>query len=234
MDHVPNQSPILLYPTSNAFISEDIGENAHTIQYSDNIIIHRSLVHELTNTHADMEHIHVVLTNTEDPSVRVYGTIGWPHYNDPETVYLPTWIMDKLGLNYPYLDQPQPQISLSVYEYPIPRATHIICKTIYSDKSIENLRNCIEESLHGFHIIEEKTLLYTNEGDFISIEKTEPSNIVRLGGEVSIDIQNPDSTETQSYTQDTQHNEETVDPPIAKTSEQRREEVRNSWLKRFK
>lgn len=276
------QSLPLLHALSNVYMSENVGENSQTAEFSDNIIIHRKLLHKITNNR-QQETIHVVLQNTESPSCRVYGTIGWPHYDDPGTIYLPTWMVEKLGVNTPYAENSEPLITLEVYNHPIPVATHIVFKSIYSEKQIDALRNCLEESLHGFHILEEKTLFHTNEGDYVSIEKTEPGTIVRLGGEVSIEIQNEactdETTSTGELRKTRQHDDEihtgsigntgdsrlclsgeedrvrcfcgmgssgcsshnsvhqnTIreDGTCDKTPEQRREEVRNSWLNKFK
>lgn len=208
---------------------------------SDTIHIHRLLYEDLAG---DREGAYIpVRIRNSIINNEIVVCLGGPHFEERNVIHAPEWILNTMG----YTTDSPCMIDIEPYDEPIPNATIIHLKPL--DESIfhdGDIRICLEHALDGFSVLQQGItfMAQPNSGShsrgeiYVYVEKTEPSGVVRLGGEVAVEFVN--DTQNYSHVPDnhTEYPQIVVDPPLvpsiqSSTPDERREQVRQSWIKRF-
>ena len=205
-------------------------------ELSDEIIIPSYQLHKMIKQYNDNDILYVTMTNTENNESYLV-TIGSPHTYDKNTIFAPQWILDIIGCD---------TVKIKKANIDIPVATKIIIKPL--DPIVFQLDTlaCFEKAFMNLHSIREGITLPINLPElgytiFAYIEKVEPAGISRIvEGEVIVEFINEFSNELSNELSNEPANEvvnevanEVVNEPIEMTSEERRKQVRESWMKRY-
>lgn len=174
--------------------------------------------------------------------------VGSPHFQKREHIYVPQWLMENLGIDS------EQDIHLELISDDISNASKIYLKPLDNAIYHTDIRECFERGLDMFHVIESGTMLTVEVESlggykvYAYVDKVEPEILGRLGGEVEVEFLEPDGGVPEFA------RPPTPIPPITDVSEEVlipahdnsiveqvqpdynkiREEVRTSWLKKFK
>uniref|UniRef100_A0A6C0APY3 Ubiquitin fusion degradation protein n=1 Tax=viral metagenome TaxID=1070528 RepID=A0A6C0APY3_9ZZZZ len=217
-------------------------------EHSDEILVPRSVLQRWMEHYPPGCPLLATLTNPETEQVQTV-CIGShnPDTND-RTVYAPLWIMDQISTT---IDDP---VSLQpLFEQPL-AATKLVLKPLDKLAYDTDFRSVMEEYLDMFHVLQTGTTLTVPVKDLggyeisVYVETTEPDLVVRLGGEVEVEIVPlvPDKQDNQEEQEDqilTNSDEpvpnevivpvETPKKPESEAPISHKERMRLAWLKRF-
>lgn len=214
-----------------------IGEDVSTLDMiGDEIRVHRLVLEDwirrgdFSESGAMLVRIHVC-----GSEINRICCIGAPHREDREHVYIPPWIMENLGLDI------DGHITIEPFVEDIPIATMIYLKPMDNAIYHTDIRECFERALDSFHVLEVGTMLSVcidSLGGYpvqAYVDRLEPAAIVRLGGEVGVEFIEPDGGIPEFVPRDIPP-VEPVEPVASEPVNYKKiqEEVRASWLKRFK
>lgn len=185
-----------------------------------------------------------MLLAIESSGIKRICSIGSPHSNDKDHIYIPKWILENLGLDALEFEN---FVSVQPFLENIPSATKIVIKPLDNAIYHTDIRECFEVALQTFHVLSEGTLLKVcipSLGDYevsAYVDSVEPGPVVRLGGEVHVDFLEPEHGIPEFVPASVNVPDEVVASTTASTSESiveedpkvRQEAIRNSWLKKF-
>jgi hypothetical protein len=210
-------------------------------QYSDEIHLHRTVFEEIVRSELfDNSQSMIVSVESNETNISRICSLGAPHQNSTEQVYVPAWILENLGFDQGSFEN---TVTLRPFLDNLPNATKIYIKPLDTAIYHTDIRECFEEALQTFHVLQEGTLLKTQVsalGNYevsAYVDRLEPASIVRLGGEVHVEFLEPELGIPEFIKEETDIKEEIV--PITNTTETTvdsstiRDTVRSSWLKRF-
>lgn len=158
---------------------------------SDTVIIHESLWHKWLPLYPVGTPMLVDIRNDANGIERVV-CLGEPHTEDTATVFAPTWVVDNLGCD---LDTP---VIIEPHLEPVPAATLLVLRPMDTAIYHNDIRELFERSLDTFRVLQQGAMLtvHVDElGDYpvsAYVERTEPAELVRLGGEVRVEFLEPE------------------------------------------
>ena len=206
------------------------------VELSDQIIVPLSLFHRLIGEFEDESVLYVNLIHTEY-NLHHLVTITAAHDDNTHTIYVPDWILDLLGRS----EDPLYRIEKAdVSELPV--ATNLIIKPLDPSAFDVDLTTCVEQAFMNLHSIQQNVTVPIQIMDqtvYLYIEQVEPAPLSRIAhGEVTVEFINMFEDEFKEEDVDEFKEAETEAEAEAEvvdelTPEARRQQVRDSWLKRF-
>jgi len=209
------------------------------VELSDQIIVPLSLFHRLMREFEDESVLYVNLIHTEY-NLQQLVTINAAHDDNADTIYVPDWILDLLGRS----EQPIFQIEKAeVSELPV--ATTLMIKPLDPSAFDVDLTTYVEQAFMNLHSIQQNITIPIQIMDrtvYLYIEQVEPAPLSRIvHGEVVVEFINmfeDEFKEEEDRVEDMieEFKEDTVEDEVEVeelTPEARRQQVRDSWLKRF-
>ena len=209
------------------------------VELSDQIIVPLSLFHRLMREFEDESVLYVNLIHTEY-NLQQLVTINAAHNDNADTIYVPDWILDLLGRS----EQPIFQIEKAeVSELPV--ATTLMIKPLDPSAFDVDLTTYVEQAFMNLHSIQQNITIPIQIMDrtvYLYIEQVEPAPLSRIvHGEVVVEFINmfeDEFKEEEDRVEDMieEFKEDTVEDEVEVeelTPEARRQQVRDSWLKRF-
>ena len=158
-------------------------EHAAVIESSDEIAIPKWLFESWLDLFPPSTPM-LVTIKTVDTGIERYVCVNGAGPDD--AVYCPNWILENLGLH----GDDEEYITLVPYTGEIEAATKI-CIRLLGDAGDQDVRAAVEEYLDRFHVLEPATMMTVPVGHMdihMYIERTEPTPLVRLGGEVVVEF----------------------------------------------
>jgi hypothetical protein len=225
------------------FLPDDL--NKHELN-GDEIRVHRFVLEGWLQREGVAEDKPLLVHLTNTLGITRICCVGGPHFQDRNKVYIPHWIMEQIGI------EQDSQIHIEPLVEDIPYATMIYLKPMDTAIYHTDIRECFEKALDMFHVIETGTMLSVeieSLGGYkveAYVDKLEPGFVGRLGGEVGVEFLEPEGGVPEFTRQSTPPppviNEPVLTPVNENTATENtvvdyvkiREEVRASWLKKFK
>ena len=223
------------------------------VELSDQIIVPLSLFHRLIREFEDETVLYVNLIHTEY-NLQHLVTITAAHDDNTHTIYVPDWILDLLGRS----EDPLYRIEKAdVSELPV--ATNLIIKPLDPSAFDVDLTTCVEQAFMNLHSIQQNITIPIQIMDhtvYLYIEQVEPAPLSRIShGEVTVEFINmfedefkeagdevDEVDEVDEFKEEVEEAEEAEEVEAEAeveadadelTPEARRQQVRDSWLKRF-
>ena len=207
------------------------------VELSDQIIVPLSLFHRLIREFEDESVLYVNLIHTEY-NLRHLVTINTAHDDNTDTIYVPDWILDLLGRS----EDPLYQIEKAdVSELPV--ATNLIIKPLDPSAFDIDLTTCVEQAFMNLHSIQQNITIPIQIMDqtvYLYIEQVEPAPLSRIAhGEVTVEFINMFEDEFKEAGDEVDEVDEFKEVEVEAeaeaelTPEARRQQARDSWLKRF-
>jgi len=220
------------------------------VELSDQIIVPLSLFHRLIREFENESVLYVNLIHTEY-NLHHLVTITAAHDDNAHTIYVPDWILDLLGRS----EQPIFQIEKAdVLDLPV--ATNLIIKPLDPSVFDIDLTTYVEQAFMNLHSIQQNITIPIQIMDhtvYLYIEQVEPAPLSRIvQGEVTVEFINMFEDEFKEVENEVdEFNEVENEVEVFKeaeveeeveaeveveeelTPEVRRQQVRDSWLKRF-
>jgi hypothetical protein len=212
------------------------------VELSDQIIVPLSLFHRLIREFEDESVLYVNLIHTEY-NLHHLVTITAAHDDNAHTIYVPDWILDLLGRS----EQPIFQIEKAdVSELPV--ATNLIIKPLDPSAFDIDLTTCVEQAFMNLHSIQQNITIPIQIMDqtvYLYIEQVEPAPLSRIvHGEVTVEFINMFEDEFKEAGDEVDEVDKVdevdevdefkeAEAEAELTPEVRRQQVRDSWLKRF-
>jgi len=212
------------------------------VELSDQIIIPLSLFNRLIREFEDESVLYVNLIHTEY-NLRHLVTITAAHDDNEHTIYVPDWILDLLGRS----EDPLYQIEKAdVSELPV--ATNLTIKPLDPSAFDVDLTTYVEQAFMNLHSIQQNITIPIQIMDntvYLYIEQVEPAPLSRIvHGEVTVEFINmfeADENQVEEIDEFKEEEVEEVENEVENkveeveelTPEVRRQQVRDSWLKRF-
>ena len=208
------------------------------VELSDQIIVPLSLFHRLIGEFEDESVLYVNLIHTEY-NLRHLVTINTAHDDNTHTIYVPDWILDLLGRS----EDPLYQIEKAdVSDLPV--ATNLIIKPLDPSAFDVDLTTYVEQAFMNLHSIQQNITIPIQIMDqtvYLYIEQVEPAPLSRIvQGEVVVEFINMFEDEfkevedmIEEFKEDEVAEAEAVAVEEELTPEVRRQQVRDSWVKRF-
>ena len=217
------------------------------VELSDQIIVPLSLFHRLIREFEDETVLYVNLIHSEY-NLHHLVTITAAHDDNAHTIYVPDWILDLLGRS----EDPLYRIEKAdVSELPV--ATNLIIKPLDPSAFDIDLTTCVEQAFMNLHSIQQNITIPIQIMDhtvYLYIEQVEPAPLSRIShGEVSVEFINMFEDEFKEAGDEVDEVDEVDEFKEAEaeveaeaeadadadelTPEARRQQVRDSWLKRF-
>jgi len=162
------------------------------IEAGDEIIIPEPMMNQWMDLFVPGTPMLARLTNLENDMSRVV-CIGSSDKSDK--IYVPTWIMQHLGYTFESVEEQL--VYISPFTEEIPAATTISLRPMDNAIYHSDLVGAIEKYLDRFHVMEAGTTIcipLEELGGFeicTVVESVEPYGIVRLGGEVHLEMLEP-------------------------------------------
>jgi hypothetical protein len=227
-------------------------------ELSDEIILPSYHLNKLMEHFEDNEMLLVDITN-RDKELSYMVAISTPHHEDKNTIYVPQWILDMIA--YEDASDAVCTIRKAVTD-DIPVATKIAIRPLDPIAFDTDILSCFEKTLMNLHSIKEGIIIPVQLPElgimiYAQIEKVEPSPISRIiNGEVDVEFINEftfnvpvdamappqPANEVVENTEmcwgsepiEASNTNKVVEPLAHQPSaEERRQQVRDSWLKRF-
>jgi hypothetical protein len=224
-------------------------------ELSDEIILPSHYLNQLINEFDDNDMLLVDIKNC-DKDLSYLVAISTPHQDDKNTIFVPQWILDLIA----YEDNYKDIVKISKANVKdIPIATKITIRPLDPIAFDTDILSCFEKAFMNLHSIKEGIIIPVLLSDFgvtifAQIDKVEPAPISRIVNcEVNVEFIN-DFTDNispkyeESDKSSSQITEDTgiywgIEPVETKkinysslpelSAEERRQQVRDSWLKRF-
>jgi len=218
-----------------------------TIEAGDEIVIPESMMHKWMDLFPSGTSMLAKLTHMETDTSRVV-CIG--SSDKADYVYAPNWILQHLGYSSDGLEQ---LVYISPYTEEIPAAISISLRPMDTAIYHTDLLEVIQSYLDRFHVMEAGTTICLPLDELggyeicTIIEQVEPPGIVRLGGEVHLEMLPPSGGIPEHEEVMTENIVETpsveipviTEPPInsaaavAVTTEDHRTKMQEAWARRF-
>ena len=167
----------------------------HT-EHSDEIIIPQQLLQKWLEHYPPNMPLLATITNLEQDIVRtVCIGSGFPSNGTERCVFVPSWILDHLGIQDP---ESRTLVSVAPVLTEIPKATKIVVKPLDNAGYHTDLRAAFEAYLDMFHVLQTGTTLSVPLEELggyevlAFVESIEPAATSRLGGEVILEFLEPD------------------------------------------
>ena len=205
------------------------------VELSDQIIVPLSLFHRLIGEFENESVLYVNLIHTEY-NLQHLVTITAAHDDNAHTIYVPDWILDLLGRS----EQPLFQIEKAdVLDLPV--ATNLTIKPLDPSAFDVDLTTYVEQAFMNLHSIQQNITIPIQIMDqtvYLYIEQVEPAPLSRIvQGEVTVAFINIFEDEVENAVNEVENAENAVENAVNAveelTPEARRQQVRDSWLKRF-
>jgi hypothetical protein len=206
------------------------------VELSDQIIVPLSLFHRLIREFEDETVLYVNLIHTEY-NLQHLVTITAAHDDNTHTIYVPDWILDLLGRS----EDPLYRIEKAdVSDLPV--ATNLIIKPLDPSAFAVDLTTCVEQAFMNLHSIQQNITIPIQIMDqtvYLYIEQVEPAPLSRIAqGEVTVEFINMFEDEFKEADGEVDEVDEFKESEVEAeadelTPEARRQQVRDSWLKRF-
>lgn len=228
-------------------------------ELSDEIVLPSYHLNKLMERFEDNEMLYLTMTNT-DTHLSCLVTIGSSHTYDKNTIFAPQWVLELIGCTG-NCDSVITISKADVSE--LPAATKIVIRPLDPIAFELDTTACFEKAFMNLHSIKEGITIPVPVPElgkeyrlFAHIEKVEPATVCRIiEGEVGVDFIN-DFKEAATPTNiepPTPHSTPLLAPMIPSesnqvinpisalsesnkpeiSSEERREQIRQSWLKRY-
>jgi hypothetical protein len=217
----------------------ELKQNAEEL--SDEIIIPAYHLNNLMGDFEDGEALYLNMINIEN-NRKTLVAIGAPHSHDKNMIFAPQWILDLIAST----GSSDPVIRLekvSVEDMPV--ATKIVIKPLDPIAFELDILNCFETALMNLHSIQEGITIPITAAElgrdyvlYAHIEKVEPAPVSRII-ECEVDVEFINEFESAQSMTATLPEPDIIPapPPVTQTpvlsEEERRRQVRESWLKRF-
>jgi hypothetical protein len=212
------------------------------VELSDQIIVPLSLFHRLIGEFEDESVLYVNLIHTEY-NLQYLVTITAAHDDNAHTIYVPDWILDLLGRS----EDPLYHIEKAdVSDLPV--ATNLMIKPLDPSAFDVDLTTYVEQAFMNLHSIQQNITIPIQIMDhtvYLYIEQVEPAPLSRIvHGEVTVEFINMFEVDENHVDDMDEFKDNTAEPaeepvealveePAELTLEARRQQVRDSWLKRF-
>lgn len=227
------------------YLAEDL--NVHELS-GDEIRVHRFVLEGWLQREGVDEGKPLLVHITSSEGNNRVCCVGAPHFQDRGQVYVPQWIMENIGLEM------GADVTLEPITEDIPYASMIYLKPMDTAIYHTDIRECFERALDMFHVIETGTML-TVEIEALGgykvqayVDKIEPGFVCRLGGEVGVEFMEPEGGVPEfvvprppTPVPPIVENETVLTPTVTEPTptstpdyNKIREEVRASWLKKYK
>jgi len=192
-------------------------------ELSDEIILPSVLFQQLIQQFDHESVLYVNLINTEN-NVHYMVTLTSSHRED--TIMVPSWILDIIGQS----DDPIYEIEKADSDLPV--AQRIVITPLDSRAFDMDLTTYFELAFMNLHSIQEQITIQMNLFDFplfAHVSKVEPAPCCRIvQGEVQVEFVNVFSNEVNEVDEIPER-----PPTPVPSSEERAQQVRDSWRKRF-
>jgi hypothetical protein len=224
----------------------NIDNSLNSFELSDEIIIPSYYLNNIMKNMRDDEMLSMNMINITN-GLSYLVAIGAPHTYDKNTIYAPQWILDLIGCTIDNSIIKLEKIDINI----IPVATKIIIKPLVPIAFQIDTIACFEKALMNIHSIKEGITIEVNSEElgsdytiFAHIEKVEPAPISRISaGEVNVEFIN-DFKSLSSINSDIMPQQEpslepnpitsaTIIEEVPISPEERRRQVRESWLGLF-
>lgn len=213
------------------------------VELSDQIIVPLSLFHRLIGEFEDESVLYVNLIHTEY-NLQYLVTITAAHDDNAHTIYVPDWILDLLGRS----EDPLYHIEKAdVSDLPV--ATNLMIKPLDPSAFDIDLTTYVEQAFMNLHSIQQNITIPIQIMDhtvYLYIEEVKPAPLSRIvHGEVTVEFINMFEVDENHVDDMDEFKDNAVEDPAEEpaenpeepaeelTLEARRQQVRDSWLKRF-
>ena len=224
-------------------------------ELSDEVILPSHYLNRLIDEFDSGEMLYLTMTNT-NTNLSSLVTIGSPHTHDKNTIFAPQWVLELIGCS----GNCDSVISLQKADIDnVPAAKKIIIRPLDPVAFELDTLACFEKAFMNLHSIKEGITIPVPVPElgkdykmYAHIEKVEPAGLSRIvEGEVDVEFINDFTTPTAATAStEATHTpaptpnfgavlptegvpEPTVQPLEQLSVEQRRQQVRDAWLKRF-
>jgi hypothetical protein len=223
-------------------------EHIENHELSDEIILPSFYLTNLINSYNDTEALFVNIINIESKESAIVS-IGKSHNYDKNIVYVPEWILDLIGCS----NNTDSLIKIKKADISdIPNANKIVIRPLDPIAFEIDTLMCFERALKNLHSIKEGITIPISVPElgndyimFAHIEKIEPESLCRIvEGDIDVEFINEFNT-----TQNLETNNKIIIPSLENKDEvkdevkeeikeeinleERRREIRESWIKRF-
>lgn len=222
----------------------NIDNSLNSFELSDEIIIPSYYLNNIMKNMRDDEMLCMNMINTTNDLSYIVA-IGGAHTYDKNIIYAPQWILDIIACIADNSIIKLHRVNMDM----IRSATKIVIKPLDPMAFEINTLACFEKALMNIHTIKEGITIAIASEElgpdytiFAHIEKVEPASISRISaGEVNVEFINEGEPATQMVADNTSVADSPnvdeipnmVETPITISPEERRHQVRESWLKRF-
>jgi hypothetical protein len=225
-------------------------------ELSDEVILPSHYLNRLIDDFESGEMLYLKLTNT-NTNLSTIVAIGSPHTHDRNTIFAPQWVLELIGCT----GNCDSVITLQKADMTdIPAATKIVIRPLDPIAFELDTLACFEKAFMNLHSIKEGITIPVPVAElgkdykmYAHIEKVEPAPVARIvEGEVDVEFINdfapspataitvpfpPTPAPTPDYGPMITPSSAPSPPPHTtqeeSTPEQRRQQVRDAWLKRF-
>ncbi len=215
-------------------------------ELSDEVILPSHYLNRLIEEFDNGEMLYLSLTNT-NTNLSTLVAIGSPHSYDRNTIFAPQWVLELIGCT----GNCDSVITLQKANMmDIPAATKIVIRPLDSIAFELDTLACFEKAFMNLHSIKEGITIPVPVPElgrdykmYAHIEKVEPASVARIvEGEVDVEFINDFATPIPAAINEPPPEfGSMITPPTAPslptqeepTLERRRQQVRESWLKRF-
>ena len=178
-----------------------------------------------------------------ETGLETYAVVGCAELEDDQygEIYATTYLIHMLGIN----DTSTALVKISPWTKEIPKGTFMKVQhnnTLVNELGL-NVFERLQETIMDWPLIQkggEVTLVFPEAGDLIvcvNVIELEPADVVRLGGELHLEIDGPEPEPEPAATATPEPEPEPEPEPAAAapqlTPEERRRLIRESWAKKY-
>jgi len=237
----------MFYARNLIFYPGEISDNNHEL--SDEILVPYDLLGSLVDMFNNDEPLLVRIKNM-DTGLSYVVAFSASHRYDKKIIYMPNWILDIIGHD----GITNSLISITKINEDIPVASKIVIKPLDPRPFEYGIIDCFEKAMMNLHSVQEgitiPITLFDDTQIFAYIQTVEPAPLARIvNGEVVVDFINdfivplvpepsallaPPPSAPLAEMADMVEPSAPLAPPVELSIEERRRQVRESYLKRFK
>jgi hypothetical protein len=216
-----------------------IFELTNSFELTDEIIVPSYYLNNIMMNMEDNDVLCMNMINTTN-NLSYIVAIGGAHTYDKNTIYAPQWILDIIGCTANNSIIKLHRVNMDL----VRPATKIVIKPLDPMAFKINTLACFEKALMNIHTIKEGITIAVASEElgldytiFAHIEKVEPAPISRISsGEIDVEFINEEeepATQMVTETANVIEAPNVVEATSTISPEERRQQIRDSWLKRF-
>jgi hypothetical protein len=170
-------------------VSRDALSNIYLETYDPSDICAHLSVYDFNRLFSNVGGIMAIKIHNENDTFRICS-VGAPHDKDRFSLYIPPHILEDLNI----MNKEKENVWIEAITEEPPLATKITIRPYNDSLFAYDLADILQQELDKYYILQEGITIRIrifDEDHLVHIDKIEPAPIVRLGGEVGIDIGEP-------------------------------------------